>query len=482
MKVELVNQEYDTLLLPIEWRFAAATIGVQRYFKYVEEMEGRTLYCITDRQIDGDLPIYAEIGGYMEGIKYNRAELTKERYLRFCEDYFQEDMQHIRAKRDLKVGTEYSEEQISKVNSMLTGQEANTVLKKTFGKRKFDGRNSDEFLELINENRQEIIQETFRNKTNLYRNFANTNKLFSEANSHCRLLGYDLDENRKSRSAAYRFDTDSFQVQDCIEFDFIPFAFTNSLPEAYFINNNYSIDALMNCNDLMKEKMEKKEVVQDNKVIRDRGKTKLIKAMIHANDYFDFDVEVIVKKREAEFFETFFVRRKALQKLKEIYEKQNLSFTYQYSYNYYLNVEEEVIRCCVNNLYLDGLLERLLVISQEKEYACNIIRQLLIVNADWKGDGTMEELIAKARKTGYKVGKIIIDNNGENKAKSYKNKLINAIVAHDYDRVLEIMLQMSGYIDSEIGTIYDILEHKEECSDIAISFTNALLQYKSEKE
>ncbi len=475
MKVLLENQEYDTLLLPIEWRFSAALTGLQRFFEFVEETEGEKLYCETDREQDGHLAVYSEIGGYIEGIKYNRAELTEQRYLRFCEDFFSEDMQHICAERILHATSEYSEAQIDRVNSLLTGQEANTVLKKTFGKCKFDGTNQAVLLGMIEENRLEIIRETFRYKMNLYRNYANTNKLFSEQNPHCRLLGYDLDENRKSKSAAYRFDTDSFLAQDCFEFDFIPFAFTNSSPEAFFINNNFSIRDLMKCNNRIKEEMEKKEVVQDNKIIWDKGRTKLIKIMLQTYDYFDFDVEVIVKKKDANGFETFFIRKNALRALKNIYDKHDIHFVHQYSSEHYLNVEEEVIHCCVNNLYLDSLLERLLVISREKEYVSIIIHRLLKINIDWKGDADMSEITTRAQKAGYHVGQHIIAKSGENKAKSYKNKLINAIVAHDYDRVLEIMLQMSGYIDNEIGVIYDMLEHKEDCSDIAISFTNALL-------
>lgn len=481
MKVTLENQEYDTLLLPIEWRFSAALTGLQRFFEFVEETEGQKLYSETNREEDGSLAVYSEIGGYIEGIKYNRSELTEKRYLRFCEAFFSGDMQHVCAERILKATSEYSKEQIDRINSLLTGQEANTVLKNKFGKCKFDGTNQDEFLAVIEENRLEIIRETFRYK-HLYKNYANENKLFSEQNPHCRLRGYDLDATKKSKSTAYRFDKDSFLAQDCFEFDFIPFAFTNSSPEAFFINNNFSIRDLMKCNDKIKDEMEKKEAVQDNKIIRDRGQTKLIKVMLQAYDYFNFDVEVIVKKRDANGFETFFIRRNALRALKDIYEKHDIHFVYQYSSGHYLNVEEEVICCCVNNLYLDSLLERLLIISREEEYASVIIHRLLEINVDWKGDTGMSEVITRAKNAGYHVGKLIIAKSGENKAKSYKNKLINAIVAHDYDRVLEIMLQMSGYIDSEIRVIYDMLEHKEECSDIAISFTNALLQSKSGKE
>ena len=506
MKVLLEDQEYDTLLLPIEWRFSAALTGLQRFFEFVEETEGKKLYSETDRKQDGNLAVYSEIGGYIEGMKYNRAELTEKRYLKFCEHYFRDDMQHVCAEKILQSTSEYSEAQIDRVNSLLTGQEANTVLKKTFGKCKFDGTNQATFLEMIEENRLEIIRETFRYKPNLYKNYANENKLFSEQNSHCRLQGYDLDATKKSKSTAYRFDKVSFLAQDCFEFDFIPFAFTNSSQEAFFINSNFSILDLMKCNDTIKDEMEKKEVVQDNKVVRDRGKTKLIKIMLQTYDYFNFDVEVIVKKRDADGFETFFIRKNALRALKDIYAKHNIHFVHQYSgdrhlnkeevnensrdkKSRYLNVEEEVIHCCVNNLYLGSLLERLLVISREKEYANIIIDQLLKINIDWKGDADMREIITRAKEDGEHAGKLIIAKSSVNKAKininkvkSYKNKLINAIIAHNYDRVLEIMLQMSGYIDNEIGVIYDMLEHKEECSDIAISFTNALLPFNSGKE
>ena len=93
----------------------------------------------------------------------------------------------------------------------------------------------------------------------------------------------------------------------------------------------------------------------------------------------------------------------------------------------------------------------------------------------------MTEQVERARKAGYAIGRQIKDANGENKAKSYKNKLINAIVSHDRDRVLEIMLQLSGYIGGEIGTIYDILDSGEEWSDIAISFTNSLVEKRDDK-
>lgn len=481
MKVKLQSQTYNTLLLPIEWRYAASVVGLIRYFEYVEETEGMKLYEITKKRDRDQYVIYSEIGGYVQGLLYNEEDITEERYLQFVEHYYGENLQHIVIERKLSdPNREYTEDEISVINSYISGTNSNTILKKIFGKTKFTGNNAEEILHQIDENRFEIIRETYRNKTSMYRKYANIKKLFTSENPHCRLLGYDLDENRKSKSVAYQFDTSTFVANDEPEFDFIPFAFTYS-PEAVFINNNNTITDLLKTNDAAREVFEQKQEIVDNKVKRDGMQTKLIKMLIYAEDFMQHDTEVIVRKQESECFETLFIRKEALQRLKKVYSKYNLEYKHKYSDNYWLNVEESVIDCCINEVYLDGILDQLLVLSREESYAGVIIWNLVRINVEWKGVEGMTEQVERARKAGYAIGRQIKDANGENKAKSYKNKLINAIVSHDRDRVLEIMLQLSGYIGGEIGTIYDILDSGEEWSDIAISFTNSLVEKRDDK-
>lgn len=105
---------------------------------------------------------------------------------------------------------EFSQDNINDINSYLNGTSSNTVMKKIFNGMKFDGTNTDTILNLIDEHRLELIKETFRNKPNMYKNFANINKLLSNSNPHCRLLGYDLDEGKKNKSVSYYFDTSTF--------------------------------------------------------------------------------------------------------------------------------------------------------------------------------------------------------------------------------------------------------------------------------
>ncbi|MBP3326313.1 MAG: type I CRISPR-associated protein Cas8a1/Csx8 [Coprococcus sp.] len=472
MIIELENQEYNTLLLPIEWRFSAAAVGLMRFFDYIEDVEGIKLYERTHG--DEDIDVYQKIGGYIEGIKYNQRDLTEERYLSFCEAFFSDEFQHLKAEQILQ-GDEFSEDQIALVNNLLTGQSSNNVLKKVFGKQKFDGGNKEELLFLISQNRLEIVKETFRFKTNLYRKYSNTRKMLSADNPHCRLLGYNLDEGRKSKATSYKFDTDTFIAQDYLEFDFIPFAFTNS-NISFFINNNCDLDSLKKANEIIKEKMEEKDILKDNKYIREDAKTKLIKGMLEAGDFFDFDAEIIVRSNENEVYETFFVRKRALALVKKIYKTSNLRFVYKYNYDYWLDVEKEIVNCCMNGIVFDGLLERLLKISMEEKqgYASVIIDKLVKMNVEWKEMRNVDAKMWNVKKEGIEIGKKLFAKGGENKVKSYKNKIINACISHDYDRVLEIMLQISGYVESEIETIYKIVDDKQNCSDIVVCFANAL--------
>lgn len=485
MKVTIEHPLYDTLLLPTEWRYSAAIVGLIRFFDFIEQTEGKKLYTYTNNEDKDRYAVYSDIFGYIQGILYNSTDLTEERYLLFCENWYDREFQHRNVEALLTHIKKFSQDNINDINSYLNGTSSNTVMKKIFKGIKFDETNTDTILNLIDEHRLEIIKETFRYKTTMYRNFANTNKLMSDTNPHCRLLSYDLDEGRKSKAASYYFDTSTFIASDIYEFDFIPFAFTYT-KIGFFVNSNTSIEALVKCNNQLKENMDVEEQIINNRVIRDGDQTKLIKAMLHSDDFLNFDVEIICKDREHESFDTMLIRKQALQRLKKIYDNYNLRYVHKYNYNYWLNVEEELIRCCLNYTYLDKLLEQLLLLSRmdTESRTIQIIQPLVQINMEWKGvNQTMQDTIERAKKVGYYIGKTIKEKNGENKVKSYKNKLINATVSHDRERVLEIMLQLSGYTDGEISTIYDILDNPDNWSDIAISFTNAMIPYtKKEKE
>nr|WP_305146583.1 type I CRISPR-associated protein Cas8a1/Csx8 [Anaerovorax odorimutans] len=444
------NQKYDTALFPTEWRYSAAIVGLVRYFK------NQGIAFEMDYEYDG-----------WKGIAYCQEELTEERFLEFAEDYYGEAFPHRKAEEMLQ-GDEWTDEQIKLINETLKG---NTILKKTV-KTKFDGGNREEILKILEDNRETIIRDSFKNKKNMYAKFANTNLLFTEENPHCRLVGYNVDEGRKTRSLAYGFEENAFQETDIWEFDWIPFAFSDTY-ESFFIHNNASIKSLCRTADRLKEIMEK---TRDEK---EGVRTTLLKSMAQAQDFIDFDVEVISKSQDKGYFESLFVRREALKALGKTSDLSLLRFRRELAPEYWLDVQKEVVDCCINQVSLDSLIETLFKIKEKEGtgYLNVVIGQLINLSLEWGEDMEKEKKktsIYVAKQCGIDTVKKLRSQGKENKLKSYRQKLTSAIVFHDYDRVNEILLQLSAYAELPYPFAYSLFEDGEGNKEIAFAFINAL--------
>lgn len=457
MKKNVDYKGYDTLIQPTDWRYSAACLGLHRFLTY----SGFDFMLLNDCEDTIDGAIYG-----FDGILYHSSDLTEENYLLFAESYFRKYMTHLTILSMLE-NAEFTKENIKKVNGLIKSKK---VFENTLGKNtKFDGTNKDVISNLINENRFEIIKGIFRNGNNLYSNYCKKNLLLTDSNNHCRLAGYTVDETRKSNSLGFCFDNKSFTFEDVIEFDFIPFAFSNSeMYETYFVNNNYSIKDLVNTNRIMSKRL------RDNE--KKNPKTRLLSVLQQADDFINYDVEIIVKNRDNDFYNTMFVRAERLRALKQLKDK-SLSFTYKIAEDYWLNLEREVYERCLNNVLLDDLIERMLKIILDSEVNKTTVRfrinTLVDINVSWKGSMIMSEL-ENAKKLGYVVSQRLIEKRGKNKISSYQQRIISALVAHDYDRVKEVLLSLSAYSGVEFAFFYKFLEDAEKYKDLAFAFASSL--------
>ena len=150
MVTRLENDIFDIMVEPSDWRYSAAIVGLSRYFEDRDKMEDE------DYEVDEDC------------IKFCSDSITKEEFLLFAESYYGEEFPHVQVEEILS-RKEFSKEMIDLVNKLL---KENSIMKKVFSKKKFDGSNQEELLELIDENRLVLIRETFRNKKSMYANFA----------------------------------------------------------------------------------------------------------------------------------------------------------------------------------------------------------------------------------------------------------------------------------------------------------------------
>ena len=461
MKTKIDYFDYDTLLQPTDWRFAAAVVGLCKYFDYF----GIDYKVLCDVEEKPDNYIHG-----FDGIIYKSEDITEEKYLEFAENYFEKYMTHKNILNILE-SQEFSEEQIKLVNDLVKSK---TVLKGLFDKIKFDGTNKDIFISTIEENRAEIIKNIFKNGNNLYKNYCNERLIFTEDNSTCRLRGYNVDKDRKTSNLGFCFSKESFESNDILEFDFIPFAFSNSdMRETYFVNNNFSVKSLTQTNYAFLNQLSSTENKDD--------KNKLMLVLQNSKDYISYDVEIISKSQDKAYYETFFVRLERLKKLRELSGK-SLNFVKKINDDYWFNLEKEVYMRCLNNVLLDDVILMMLKFyfddNAGKGYIKSRTDMLIDINVSWKGNEIMDE-IKSAKSCGFLTSKKLIEMKSSNKINSYKQKIISALCAHDYDRAKEIILSLSAYVGMEFSFFYTFLENAEENKDLAFAFASALSEVSS---
>ena len=447
------NTDFNVKLEPSDWRFSAAIVGLLEYFEYIDPLE--TSYKVED-----------------EYILYNSELITKENYLKFVEKKYGENLHHKYVELNLEHYNQDNNENdntyiIKSINEKLSG---NTIMKKVFKKIKFDGTNRDEILSLVNKHREELILETFRNKSDMYKNYCNTNQLFNENQKYCRLVGYYIDAPKKGKSTGFGFNMSSFVGQDIQEFDFIPFAFINDR-ESLFINDNYEINRLTSAKQVFQEKIKAdiENLELENKY---RGiKYSLFKGIIESSDFIEYDVEVIVKDRDKDYFETLYIRKQSIDILKKINERKidynSLCFSYKINDNYYIDIYKKVMECILNNTLLDDVID--LLLKEKKNYYT--VYQLININDLIRGEKIMDD---KIRKIIHACANEVRNKIPENKLESYRQKLTSSIIFKDYDRVCQILLQLSGYSDVYFSFADELLMDFEKNKDIAYTFINAL--------
>ena len=325
-------------------------------------------------------------------------------------------MHHIEIENKLKEKNP-TEDQINIVNEKM---KANTILKNKFKKIKFDGHNQDEIQNIIDQNREEIICETFRNKNNLYKNYCNPNQLFKDKQECCRLNGYYIDMPKKGKSISYAFDKSNYVGNDIPEFDFIPFAFSGCR-EKFFINDNVDLNRLQKTNNQWTRTV--KSQMEEAKQKNERVNTKriFIDCLIEAKDFLQSDIEIIVKKPERAYFETLYLRKESLEILKnmESYYKA-FCFSIKISDDYWINILNEVFDAVVNFTLLDNLINKLLKDSREGGNSY-VISKLLKVNVEIKkGDEKMKNTM----KAAFACAKQIVDKKDGNKPRVSEIKIL----------------------------------------------------------
>lgn len=426
---------------PSDWRWSATIVGLSKYFNF-HKIE----YVVED-----------------EYIEFDKSEIDDEKYLLFAESHFIENMHH-KIVEDLIEIENPSDEAIKLVNEKLSkNTSSNTIMLRVFKGVKYDGSNSSQIKDLIIKNRLELIKLTFRGGRALYYNFCNENNLLSEAGKSCRIRGYSVDMGKKSKSVSYMRDKSTFVYEDNKFFDFIPFAFSKSR-EVFFVNNNFTIEQLIKTN--------KNDQINEESTIR----SQLFFKLKDSSTFIDYDVEIIKKERENDYFETIFVRREAIKIFSQINERSieaikrpcNVKRT-EKGENVWFNIELKVTESILNNIKLDDLIEKLLKGFNNHSY---LISNLIRINEKIYRSDKMNEKQKSAYGSAMEVKNVL--GNKQNKIRAYEQRLISAITLKDYDRVQEVLLHLSSFTQVRMDFLIDLFEDFESNKNLAYTFINVL--------
>lgn len=483
--LKLTDGQFDTILELSDWRFSAAAVGLMRFFDFCNaDGKRERLYSTSLKET---------IVGTTENVSierndvllYNKKNIVLddrenlEDYISFIEKYFSEKM-HNKKLNNILQKEEISDIDKKEIDELL---KVNTVMKKVFKSVKYSDENREKIQNLLKENREEIVLETYKNGKSTYSNFCNKNSFGAEDKKVCRLTGYYVDLGKKNKSMAFNWDYSTYVYQDYPEFDYIPFAFSKTR-EAFFINNNYNMENLKKTNDNLNN-----EFLRDGSDNSDseNSRKSLFLSSSKAAQYIDYQVEIIIKNRDKDFFETMFVRSdpiKIFRKIRSVSEKEegkyimeSLDKACKYGKDSYINVVNEVVDSIINLVHLDYLIDSLLKdINKHKSLIHSLIKiNTLIYSIEQKGreEKWMNISNYKSKETAERVvSKLGKDK--ENKVNSYRNKLISSLTFKDYDRFCTVLLQLSAYSDVTFDFAYDLFDDFEKNKNVAYSFVNAL--------
>jgi CRISPR-associated protein Cst1 len=441
---------YDSRLSCSDFRFSMAAVGMLKFLMYKDSCDFEFLAKERIGLEDG-----------VEYFYYNLAEVCGEQaekdYFGFAEWYFRTYVKFYNIKRLLE-------------REALSDEEAKELSEglKTFDKDKYKGVSHSEALKIFQEDKLKNISKRYQSGWGMYNDFSNKKCLGKKGGNVCRLNGFYVDKQRKMKSVGFFQDKHTANVSDEPEFDYVPFAFTTS-KTSYFVNNNYSLIECLKLN--YRWAYNKTEGGIDEK------STRCLRMICSLKRYLQYSVEIIKlivddHDRKNNVFATVYLRKKALQVLKNVKVEWLDAFECPCNVSgEFINADEIVLNHIVNGIYLDDFIDRLLKDDGRQSHGA-LINRLLYVNMLLKNaEGeNMNENIIKAKNT----ARVVTRKLEENKLNAYRQKLLSSIIAHDYDRFKEILLQLSVYAGVEFGFAFELFDDFEENKDAAYTFINAL--------
>ena len=452
MKILLNNEKYDTRMIASDWRFSASIVGLCKYFDFFN--------------ITYNKPTNKDY------IEYNQKDLNEEKYLEFFVKNFYNDYPHkllmdILKHIDKDTFDENENIIIAKFKELKDLKKPKKILNDA-NIKKINKDNYEYVLSVLKENDYELSLDRTLTSKKSYQKYCNQTKAFLLENNKdkvCRLNGFYVDMGKKSKSLGYCFNKSTIINQDIKEFDFIPFAFTNSYI-SIFINNNITIDSLLKTYDLLTYISKSKG---DNSNINST-KT-FLNILSSISPYNMFNIEIIFKDLNKNYFETLILTQETLNIINNYRYNDFLpsfSFLLYDNTDVYVNFFDLFNRI-VNYRKLDDWITILLKRNTNDFQAKMLIELNYLIYNIYKEDNNMSKKQKIAMAVGSEVYNVLSKKN-DKKIDSYKHRLLNAMATNNKELVLQILTYIHESTNVKISFIFDLIEDYENNKNLVYTF------------
>ena len=426
-----------------DWRYGAAILGLIRYFD--------------DNFLDYEIKD--------DSIIYDKSNINKENFVKYILTRYKDyHFAYIDLVDSLSKET-YTEDEIKDMNKKLSSPKPIESLN-----LHFDGTNQEDLLKILEENKEKLVLDIFKNrKNNGYIMYCNPSCLFEPDNNICRVNGFYVDTNLKKNLLSWNTDNSTFESEDIQEFDFITFGFSMD-KVSIFVNNNFSINSLLEGNNHFKNQS---GILSLYKYISELGEKNIYN-----------NIEVIIKEQGKTYYQNLYIEKSLIDKLKLIKEINNISILEKLKIEIRKDVFIDfnyILTLIFNRQHLDNIIMMILknrkLYEQYRYYLQFLIQINMILNGKELNKMKLEY------KGAYACAKEIVDKLDDNKLNVYRQKLISSIAVNNKENVYNILLQLSNYSHVNINFMFDILDDYNGNKDKLYVFVSALVtDKKNEKE
>lgn len=291
-----------------------------------------------------------------------------------------------------------------------------------------------------------------------------------------------FDTSRKP-SHVWNYDNDIAICPVCkLVYSCVPAGFTYVYNRGIFVNDNTSVERIVNISNKIKFEVLK----SDNMNANTTYKSIITAIQEKENESFKYELaDIQVVRYEDESYRFNILSKQILKVFRESEKELNRIIKASYKEaDIYFQIYENLVKKLFNNENLFLLIHKLLIYKLSKPenvfYSVGNIKDVILVNLNYlKGVGYMDkekDVLKSYSGAGYYLREAYKKKSSENKLDGISYKLLNALKTNNQGMFMDTLLNCYLYTDKQVPSFFtDCLKGKELFKTIGYAFVSGLI-------